>query len=101
MDDNMEDIEDQENMAEVEVNNLVNEVVKEVNTRKLGADTMESRIDELRKQHAEKIREYKTKILDLENQVAILMMGEAGSLSSSPIDINLQSLQAERNTCLE
>ena len=101
MDDGMEDMEDQENMAKVEVNNLVNEVVNEVNLGEFGADTMEIRIDELRKQHAEKIREYKARIFNLENQVATLTMGEAGSSSSSPTDINLQSLQAERDTTLE
>jgi hypothetical protein len=46
-------------------------VVNEVNIGELGADTME----ELRKQHAEEIREYKTMIFDLKNQVATLRMG--------------------------
>ena len=32
-------------------------------------------IEELHKQHAEEIREYKARILDLENQVATLTMG--------------------------
>jgi chromosome segregation ATPase len=60
---------------------------------------MESRMEELRKQHAEEIREYKARIFELENQVATLTMGEAGSSSSTPI--NLQSLEAERDTTLQ
>jgi hypothetical protein len=70
-------------------------VVNEVNIGELGADTMESRMEELRKQHAEEIREYKTRILDLGNQVATLTMGEAGCSSSAPIAptyINLHTL---------
>ena len=101
MNDGMDDMEDQKNIAEVDVYNLVNEVVNEVNLGELEADTIESRIDELRKKHAEEIREYNVKILDLENQVATLTMGEADSSSSSPTNINLQSLQAERDTTLE
>jgi hypothetical protein len=85
MDDGMHDMNDQENRAGVKVNNLINEVVTEVNLGEFGGNTMESKIEELRKQHAEEIREYKTKILDLKNQVARLMMREAGNLSSVPI----------------
>jgi len=84
------------------VNNVINEVViealNEVNLGELGADTMESKMEELRKQHAEKICEYKARIFELENQVATLTMGKAGSSSSTPI--NLQSLEAERDTTL-
>ena len=90
--------------ANVEVNNLINKVVNEVNLGELGADTMESRMEELCKQYAEEIREYKARILDLKNQVATLTMGEAGSSSSTPIaptNINLQSLEAERDTALQ
>ena len=65
MDDDMEDMKDQENRAKVKVNNLINEVVNEVNLSELGMDTMECKIEELRKQHAEEIREYKTKIFYL------------------------------------
>ena len=101
MDDGMEDMEDQENMAKVGVNNLNNEVVNEINLGELGTDTMKNRMDELRKQHAKEIREYKARILDLEKQVATFTMGEAGSSSNSPTDINLQYLQAERDTTLE
>jgi chromosome segregation ATPase len=57
-----------------------------------------------RKQHAEEIREYKAKILDLENQVARLTMREAGYSSSAPIassDSNFQPLQAKRDIALE
>jgi hypothetical protein len=79
--------------ANVEV---VNNALNEVN---LGTDTMESRIEELRKQHAEEIREYKARIFELENQIATLTMGEAGSSSCTPI--NLQSLEAERDTPLK
>jgi hypothetical protein len=57
MDDGREDMKDQQNIAE------------------LGGDTLESKMEELRKQHTEKIREYKAMILDLENQVATLTMG--------------------------
>ena len=71
----MEDTVNQENITEVEVNNLINEVANEVNLGELGGDTLESKIEELRKQHAEEIREYKAKILDLENQAATLTMG--------------------------
>ena len=104
MDDGMEAMEVQENMTNIEVNNLINEVVDEVNLGELGADTMESKMEELRKQHAEEIREYKAKISDLENQVVTLTMGEAGSSNSTPIaptNINFQSLQAERDTILQ
>jgi hypothetical protein len=104
IDDGMEAMKVQENMAKVEVNNLIKEVVNEVNIGELRADTMESRMEELRKQHAEEIREYQAKILDLDNQVATFTIGEAGSSSSTPIaptDINLQSLQVERDTTLE
>ena len=65
MDNGIEDMEDQENMIEVEVNKLINEVVNEVNFSELGANTMEIRMEELRKQHAEEIREYKARIFDL------------------------------------
>jgi hypothetical protein len=62
--------------ANVEVNNLINEVVNEalneVNFGELGADTMESRMEELHKQHAEKICEYKTRIFELEDQGATI-----------------------------
>jgi hypothetical protein len=87
--------------ANVEVvNNVINEVVNNaLNVVNLGADTMESRMEELRKQHAEEIREYKARIFELENQVATLTMGEAGSSSCTPI--NLQSLEAERDTALK
>ena len=101
MDDGMEDMEDQENMVEVEVYNLVNEVVNEVNIGELRVDKIKSRMDELRKQHTKKICEYKARIFDLKNQVATLTMGKAGSSSSSPTDINLQSVQAERDISLE
>jgi hypothetical protein len=104
IDDGMEAMKVQENMAKVEVNNLIKEVVNEVNIGELRADTMESRMEELRKQHAEEIREYQAKILDLDNQVATLTIGEAGSSSSTPIaptDINLQSLQVDRDITLE
>jgi hypothetical protein len=60
---------------------------------------VENRMEELRKQHAEEIREYKARIFELENQVATLTMGEAGS--SSCTLINLQSLEAERDTTLK
>ena len=92
-DTNMDDMNDQENITEVEVNNLINEVV-----------TMERRMEELDKQHAEEIRKYKVRILDLKNQVATLTMGEAGSSSSTPIaptNMNFQSLEAERDTTLQ
>lgn len=104
MGDGTKDMEDQENMTKVEVNNLINEVVNEVNPAKLGEDTIESRMEELRKQHTEKIGKYKLRILDLKNQVATLPIGEVGSSISAPIattDIYLQSLQAERGTTLE
>jgi hypothetical protein len=81
------------------INDVVNEALNEVNLGELGADTMESRMEKLRKQHAEEIREYKTRIFELENQVATLTMGEAGSSSSTPI--NLKSLEAERDTDLQ
>jgi hypothetical protein len=90
--------------ANVEVNNLINKVVNEVNLGELGADTMKSRMEELSKQHAEEIREYKARIPDLENQVATLTMGDAGSSSNTPMaptNINLQSLKAERDTSLQ
>jgi len=100
IDDGMEAVEVQEDRAIVEINNLINEA----NHGELGANTMESRMEELRKQHAEEIQEYKAMILDLENQVATLTMGEAGNSSNTPIaptDINLQSLQANKDTSLE
>ena len=100
MDDGMEAREVQENRANIEINNLINKV----NLGELGANTMESRMEELRKQYVQEIREYQAKILDLKNQVATLRMGEAGSSINTPIaptDINLQSLQAERDTTLE
>jgi hypothetical protein len=78
---------------------VVNNALNEVNLGELGADTMESKMEELRKQHAEKIREYKARIFELENQVATLAMGEAGSSSCTPI--NLQSLKAERDTAVK
>lgn len=104
MGDGTKDMEDQENMTKVEVNNLINEVVNEVNLAKLGEDTIESRMEELRKQHTEKIGKYKLRILDLKNQVATLPIGEVGSSISAPIaptDIYLQSLQVEKGTTLE
>jgi hypothetical protein len=100
IDDGMEAVEVQEDRAIVEINNLINEA----NHGELGANTMESRMEELRKQHAEEIQEYKAMILDLENQVATLTMGEAGNSSNTPIaptDINLQSLQTNKDTSLE
>ena len=72
----MEDTVNQENIIEVEVNNLINEVANEVNLGELGGDTLESKMEELRKQHAEEIREYKAKIIYLENQVVTLTMEE-------------------------
>ena len=66
---NMDDMNDQENIAEVGGNNLIKELVTEVNLGKLGVDMMKSRMEELCKQHAEDIRKYKAMILDLENQV--------------------------------
>ena len=60
-------------------------------------NTIESRMEELRKQHVEEIRE-------CENHVATLTMGEAGGSSSTPIapkNINLQSLQTKRDTTLQ
>jgi hypothetical protein len=104
MDDDRDDMNDQENRAEVKVNNLINEVVTEVNLGEFGGDTMESKMKELRKQHAEKICKYKSKIFDLENQVARLTMGEASNSSSAPIvttDSDFQSLQAERDIALK
>ena len=83
---------------------MINEVVTEVNLGEFGGNTMESKMEELRKQHAEEIREYKAKILDLENQVARLTMREAGNSSIAPIassDSNFQPLQAERDIALE
>ena len=80
---------------------MINEVV---NLTEHVVDTMESRMEELRKQHAEEICVYKAMILDLENQVAKFMVREAGSSSSTPIaptNINLQSLQAERDITLQ
>jgi hypothetical protein len=89
--------------ANVEVNNLINVVVNEalnkVNFGELRADTMESRMEELRKQHAEEIHEYKARIFELENQIATLMMEKAGSSSSTPI--YLKSLEAERDAALQ
>ena len=82
MEDGMVDTVNQENITEVEVNNLINEVGYEVNLGELGGDTLESKMGELRKQHAEESREYKAMILELENQVATLTMGGAGSSSS-------------------
>ena len=58
---------------------------------------------ELRKQHAEKIHDYKAKILDLKNQVATLKLGEATGSSGAPIaptNINLLSLPAVKDTTL-
>ena len=98
---NMDDGNDQENIAEVEVNYLINEVVTEANLGELGADTMESRMEELRKQHAEKIRKYKARILDLENQVATLTMVENGSSRSTLIAPILQTLETERDATLQ
>ena len=89
MDDDMKDMKDQENIAKVDVNNLINEAV---NFGELEGDTIESKIKELHKQYAEEIREYKAKILDLKNQVATFMMGEASNSSSAqiaPTDSNL------------
>jgi hypothetical protein len=83
---------------------LINEVVTEVNLGEFGGNTMESKMEELRKQNAEEIREYKAKILDLENQVARLTMRDAGNSSSALItssDSSFQSLQAERDKALE
>jgi len=79
-------------------------VITEVNLDEFGGDTMERKMEELRKQHAEKIRKYKSKIFDLENQVARLTMGEASNSSSAPIvttDSDFQSLQAERDIALK
>ena len=101
---NIDDMNDQENIVEIEVNNLINEVVIEVNLGELGTDTMESRMEELRKQHAKEIRKYKARNIDLENQVATFTMGEADSSSSTPIaptNMNLQSLEAKRDTGLQ
>jgi hypothetical protein len=67
---------------------LINEVVNEVDLGEFGADTMESRMEELRKQYVEKIREYEAKILDLENQVATLTMEKASSLNSALLHQN-------------
>jgi hypothetical protein len=78
--------------------------IETVNLGELRGVTLESKMEELRKQHAEEIREYKARILNLENQVAILTMGGAGSSSSAPMattDNNFQSLQVERDTALE
>jgi polyhydroxyalkanoate synthesis regulator phasin len=58
--------------ANVEV---INNALNEINLGERGADTMEKRMKELRKQHAEEIREYKARIFELENQVATLTMG--------------------------
>jgi len=83
---------------------LINEVVTKVNLGEFGGNTMESKIEELRKQYAEEICEYKAKILDLENQVARLTMREAGNSSIAPIassDSSFQPLQAERDIALE
>ena len=44
MDDDMEYMKDQENRAEVELNNLINKVVYDVNLSELGDDTIESKI---------------------------------------------------------
>ena len=85
MEDGMEDTVNQENIVEVEVNNLINEVGNEVNLGELGGDTLESKMEELRKQHVEELREYKARILDLENQVVTLTMGGAGNSSSAPM----------------
>jgi chromosome segregation ATPase len=81
------------------INDVVNEALNEVNLGELRAGTMESRIEKLCKQYVEEIREYKARIFELENQVATLTMGEVGSSSSTPI--NLQSLEAERDTTLQ
>ncbi len=74
MEDGMEDTVNQENIAEVEVNNMINEVDNEVNLGELGGNTLESKMEELYKQHVEKICEYKTRILEVKNQVATLKM---------------------------
>ena len=100
----MEDTVNQKNIAKIEVNNLINEVGNEVNLGELGGDTLESKMEELRKQHVEEICEYKAKIFDLKNQVATLTMEGAGNLNIAPMivtDNNFQSLQAERDTALD
>ena len=65
--------------ANIEVNNLINEVVNEVvneaNLGGRGADSMESILEDMRRQHAEEIHRYKARIFYLENQVATLTMG--------------------------
>ena len=78
-------------------------MVNEVNLGELGADTINNRMKELRKQHAEEIHDYKAKILNLKNQVATLKLGETTSSRSLPIaptNINLLSLPADRYTTL-
>ena len=104
MEDGMKDTVNQENIAKIEVNNLINEVGNEVNLDELGEDTLESKMEEFRKQHAEKIREFKARVLELKNQVTTLTIEGAGSSSSAPItttDNTFQSLQVERDTTLE
>ena len=87
--------------ANVKVNNLINEVVNEVNLGAWGADSMESRMEEMCRQHAEEIHRYKTRIFYLKNQVAALTMGEAGSSSNTSIAPTIQSLEAQRDAALQ
>jgi hypothetical protein len=54
---NIDDMNDQEMRTGVEVNNLINEVVTEVNLGEFGGNIMESKMEELDKQHAEEIRD--------------------------------------------
>ena len=101
VDDDMEAVHGEENAGHVEVDNMINEVV---NPGEHGVDTVERRMEELRRQHALEIRELQAKILDLEFQVVKLTMAEAGSSSSTPIaptNSQLQSLQAERDMAVE
>ena len=98
----MKDTVNQKNIPKVEVNNLINEVDNEIILGELGGETLEIKMEELRKQHVEEIQEYKARILDLENQVATLTMGgPAVQAPMEKIDSNFQSLQAEWNTTLE
>ena len=105
MDNGMEVVHNQENMGHVEVNNLINEMVNEVvNLCEHEVDTMDNRMKKLCKQHAEEIRKYKARILDLKNQVAKLTMREAGSSSSTliaPTNNHIQSLQAEKDIAVQ
>jgi len=91
--------------ANIEVNNVINEVVhgvvNEVNLGGRGADSMESILEDMRRQHAEEVHRYKAQIFNLENQVAALTMGEASSSSGTPIAATIQSLEAERDAALE